>query len=79
MALTNSERQRRFKMNAALKDNGLRRVEVWLSTAAALSLKQLATHGKTSNRDILERLLLAEKTRITETMSDAEFEVFISP
>ena len=80
MALTNSERQARFKQNAAFKNDGqgLRRVEAWLTTGAVLALERLASHGKTTRRDILERLLLSEQDQITKTLSDAEYELFIA-
>ena len=76
-ALTNSERQKRFKDNQALKENGARRVEVWLTTAASCALDRLAVHQKTTRRDVIERLLIAEQDRIKESLSDVEYEQFM--
>ena len=56
---------------------GLRRVELWLTTGAALALDRLAAHDGTTRRDVLERLLIAEQTAVTKTLSDVEYEQFI--
>ena len=79
-ALTNAERQKRFKANAAFKNEGqgLRRVEVMLTTGAALALDRLAAHSGGTRRDILEKLLLAEQERVVKPLTDDEHDVFLS-
>ncbi len=79
MALTNAERQAKFKAAAASKHDGQgeRRLSSWITTAADCALDRLAAHHQTTRRDILERLLLAEQDRIEKTLSDTDYERFI--
>ena len=79
MALTNSERQANFRKRAAFKHDGQgeRQLSMWVTTATACALERLAVHHKTTRRDILERLLIAEQDRIKETLSDTEYELFM--
>ena len=79
MALTNAERQANYKKQAAFKNDGQgeRRLTSWITTAASCALDRLAVHHKTTRRDILERLLVAEQDRIKATLTDTEYELFI--
>jgi len=79
MALTNAERQAKFKAAAASKHDGQgeRRLSAWITTAADCALDRLAAHHQTTRRDIIESLLLAEQDRIERTLSDTEHEQFI--
>lgn len=79
MALTNAERQAKYKKQAAFKNDGQgeRRLTSWITTAAACALDRLAAHQKTTRRDVIERLLIAEQDRIKESLSDVEYEQFM--
>ena len=54
-----AERQRRYRCNRPTAgENGERRLNTWISTAAALALKRIAAHEGISQRAALERLIL---------------------
>ncbi len=59
MATTAAQRQRSYReARASAGTNGERRINAWVSTAAALALGRLARHHGTSKRAILEQLIL---------------------
>ncbi|MBW6509711.1 MAG: hypothetical protein K0A94_09235 [Desulfuromonadales bacterium] len=58
--LSAAERQRRYRYNRPTAgENGERRLNTWISTAAALALRRIAAHEGISQRATLERLILA--------------------
>lgn len=66
MGKTNSERQAAYRARRAeAGDNGERRLNTWLSTAAALALERLARHHGLTQRAMLERLLLEARDNVT--------------
>ena len=52
-------------------DNGERRIDCWLSTAAALALARIARRRGMTQRQVLERLILKADRYILSTL-DAE-------
>ena len=60
MALTNAERQAEYRRRQQTAgDNGRRKVEVYVTTRCALTLKRLARHRGTTQGAVLEELLAA--------------------
>jgi len=66
MAMTPAERQRAYRRSRQTAgENGERRINTWVSTGAALALARLARRDAVTQRDVLERLILAADKRIT--------------
>lgn len=66
MGKTNSERQAAYRARRAeAGDNGERRLNTWVSTAAALALQRLALHHGLTQRALLERLLIEAQDDVT--------------
>lgn len=66
-ALTNAQRQARYRKN------NWRRLNTVISPDASLYLERLASHYAVTKRKMLENLLEAEKKRVIEKTSIAEF------
>ena len=77
MSLTAAERQKRYRENRKLADNGYRQINVWVSTEAALALKRLARRNGVTQRALLERLLIDEQNRLMAGLSDEEFAEYL--
>lgn len=79
MALTNAERQAAYRKRRGYDgDNGERRINTWVSTAAALALQRLAVSYGVTNREMLEKLLIeAQQKRIAELETDEDFQRFL--
>ena len=60
MAMTNTERQRRYRQTRATahQGEGEKRLNTWISTKAHLALKRLSAFEDAPQRTIIERLLL---------------------
>jgi hypothetical protein len=72
MAKTAAERQAGYRASRAYsgKDGeGQRRVNVWLSTGSALTLKRISRRYGITQQVLIERLLLAEDERILAGIS----------
>ena len=66
MGKSNAERQAEYRARRAeAGDNGERRLNTWLSTAAALALERLARHHGLTQRAMLERLLIEAQDNVT--------------
>jgi hypothetical protein len=66
MGKSNAERQAAYRARRAeAGDNGERRLNTWLSTAAALALERLARHHGLTQRALLERLLIEAQDNVT--------------
>lgn len=60
MALTAAERQAAYrKRRPTAGDNGERRLNTWLTTGASLALARLARRYGVTQRNMIERLVLA--------------------
>ena len=67
MAKTAAQRQAAYRARrpgAGEDGNGERRLNVWISTGAALALVRLARRYGVTQQDVIERLVTAEDDRI---------------
>jgi hypothetical protein len=67
MAKTTAERQAAYRarqVNGGVDGNGQKRVSLWLSTSGALALARLARRYGVTQRELVERMVLAEDGRI---------------
>ena len=72
MAKTVAERQAAYRARrdtAGVDGNGQRRVSMWLSTGAALAMARLASRYGVTQRELVEKMLLAEDARVLATLS----------
>lgn len=63
MTKTTAERQAAYRarqVNGGKDGNGQRRVSMWLSTGAALTLARLASRYGVTQRELIERMVVAE-------------------
>ena len=69
MAKTAAERQQAYRKNRPLSgENGERRINTWVSTAASLALARLARRYAVTQREMLERLILNEDRIIKDAL-----------
>jgi hypothetical protein len=67
MPSTNAQRQAVYRARRAeAGDNGDRRINTWVTTAAALALGRLAQPYAVTQREMLERLILSAETAVTD-------------
>jgi len=79
MATTSAERQRAYRARRSCAgENGERRLQTWVSTAAALALRRLARHAGITRRAFLEKLILDADQVITRAMSDDAFDQYLA-
>ncbi|MBW2185714.1 MAG: hypothetical protein JRG71_04680 [Deltaproteobacteria bacterium] len=80
MALTSTQRQAKYRANRSTAgDNGERRLSTWVSTSALMALKRLTAHANTTQRDMIERLLLEEDQSVIDSLcsNDEELNKYI--
>jgi hypothetical protein len=77
MALTGAERQRKYRENRKLADNGYRQINTWISTEAYEALRRMARRDGVTQREMLERLLIKEQNRIMREMSDTALDEYL--
>ena len=71
MAKTASERQKDYRNRRPMAgDNGERRINTWVTTAAALALKRLAARYGVTNREMLEKLILEADDKVRRAIDD---------
>lgn len=69
-AKTTAERQAAYRTRQACGENdGQKRVSLWLSTGCALALARLARRHGSTQREFLEKLVLAEDDKVLATMA----------
>jgi xanthine/CO dehydrogenase XdhC/CoxF family maturation factor len=69
-AKTTAERQAAYRARqACVANDGQKRVSLWLSTGCALALARLARRHGSTQREFLERLVLAEDDKVLATMA----------
>jgi hypothetical protein len=79
MATTSAERQRAYRARRPCAgENGERRLQTWVSTAAALALGRLARHAGITRRAFLEKLILDADQVTTRAMSDEVFDQYFA-
>jgi len=81
MALSTAERQAIYRTKRSTAgDNGERRLNAWISTAAAAALKRLAAYEGTTQKEVIERLILQADQSIIGAFgsNDLLFEKYIN-
>ena len=81
MAKTVAERQAAYrKGRPEAGENGERRINAWVSTAAFLALGRLARSYGVTQREMIERLVLASDQQIVDGLDpdSAEWEAYFS-
>lgn len=70
MAKSTAERQADYRARrvTAGEGSGERRLNTWVSTAAHLALERLARRYGVTQREMLERLILAEDEKILDSL-----------
>lgn len=72
MAKTTAERQAAYRArqtHGGKDGNGQRRVSMWLSTSGALALARLVYRYGVTQRELIERMVLAEDERVLATIA----------
>jgi hypothetical protein len=82
MAISNAERQARYRENKRLgskeQELGGKRLDCWLSTEAFLALGRLSRHQGESKRAVLESLILAaDLAQLEAQATDEELEAYL--
>jgi hypothetical protein len=69
MGKTSAERQAAYRKGRAdAGENGERRVNTWVTTGAFLALRRLANHYGVTQREMIERLVLASDQQIVNSL-----------
>ena len=69
MAKTVAERQAAYRKGRSVAgENGERRINAWVSTAAFLALGRLAKRYGVTRREMIERLVLESDQEIVDTL-----------
>lgn len=69
-AKTTAEQQAAYRARQACGENdGQKRVSLWLSTGCALALARLARRHGSTQREFVEKLVLAEDDKVLATMA----------
>lgn len=69
-AKTTAERQAAYRARQACgADDGQKRVSLWLSTGCALALARLARRHGSTQREFVEKLVLAEDDKVLASMA----------
>ena len=76
MGMTSAEKQARYRQKH-LVDGEQKRIQLVVSLDAALALKRLAQHLGTTQAEVVESLVLAEKNRVTADMSADQHRAFV--
>ena len=79
MALTAAQRQKRYRENRKLADNGYRQINMWLSTEAYLALHHLSRRYAVTKREMLERLLIDAQNSVISNLPDTELDEYLRP
>lgn len=69
MAKTPAERQRDLRARRQFRGtdgNGKREIKVWVNTRAALALERLANRYCVTQRELIERLVVAEEDKLLQ-------------
>jgi hypothetical protein len=75
MPTTSAERQAKYRAlrsTAGERGNGDRRINTWVCTGASCALARLAKHYGTSQRSMLERLIIEADNRLISSFKDDE-------
>ncbi|EQD74986.1 hypothetical protein B1A_04203 [mine drainage metagenome] len=85
MAKDSAQRQAQYRSKrpyAGVDGNGERRINTWVSTGCALALARLARHKGTTQRQIIERLILTEDQQVINAFPldrfDEQFDEYLA-
>ena len=81
MAKDSAQRQAQYRSrrpHAGADGNGERRINTGVSTGCALALARLARHKGTSQRQIIERLILTEDQQIIDAFPPDQFDDYFA-
>ncbi len=73
---SSAQRQRAYRQRAQV-DANQRRVNTWISAEAALALRRLARRHGVTQREIIERLVIAAQDEVMRDLADADFERYL--
>ncbi len=78
MALTNAEKQARYRAARPYADNGEgeRRIATWVTSHTSFSLERLARHFGLSQRDVLENIIESTTKSVTAKMTEETLDHF---
>ena len=78
MALTNAEKQARYRAARPYAKNGEgeRRIATWVTSQAAFSLERLARHFGISQRQVLENMIELTTKSVTAKMTEEALDHF---
>lgn len=71
MAKTNAERQKEYRKNrqtSGIDSNGEHQLNTWISTGSTLALDRLAIRYGVTKKEILEKLIKNEDTKISSAL-----------
>lgn len=80
MAMSNAERQARYKKNrpTANQGDGDYQLNCWITSQAKFALKRIARHYQMTQRAVLEWILTEVDDEIFQELTDEEAEAYIS-
>ncbi|WP_026596672.1 RepB family protein [Methylohalobius crimeensis] len=74
MALSDAERQRRYRDKRVAGRGGERRINLFVGESAWHALNRLAKHYGVTKRAMLERVIEAEDERVSDALPEPELE-----
>lgn len=83
MTKSTAERQAAYRarqVSAGTNGDGQRRISMWLSTGTVLALARLACRYGVTQRELVEKILLAEDERVLATIAldTAEWDTYFA-
>lgn len=79
MALSNAERQARYRAKRRGGRNDEYHLNTWISASSKIALKRLSIHWGVTQKEALERVLVQADQEIKDAIEDdEEFEAYIS-
>jgi DNA-binding MarR family transcriptional regulator len=78
MSLTAAQRQKRYRENRKLADNGFRQINTWISTEAYEALRRMARRDGVTQRELIERLLIDAQDMVMRRLTDDELSTYLS-
>ncbi len=79
MGKSNAERQAEYRARRPYEGpggNGERRLNTWVSTGASLALERMSRRYGVTQKEMLEKLIMAEAMKIEAGMSEEEIDAY---
>lgn len=76
MAMSNAEKQASYRQRK-IKEGESERLQTVISLHAKLGIERLARHNGLSQAAMLERLILEEQQRVTTTLDDDAYRIYL--